>query len=171
MVRLHLCPKITYEQWLLDGAQAIRDRLKPYAKLHRGEALLARVRQALCTALAPYLYRNDLCGLTATAREGEGPSAWLCEGPVPVEPGVEHNPLYLKADGEFAELIEALARSIWTDLRDCVAEPLGDRAYVGLSDALRRWLERSLTAYDTCGLSLYCAEGEVRVLPETTSRS
>jgi hypothetical protein len=95
MVRLHLRPKITYEQWLLDGAQAIRDRLKPYAKLHRGEALLARVRQALCTALAPYLYRNDLCGLTATAREGEGPSAWLCEGPVPVEPGVEHNPLYL----------------------------------------------------------------------------
>jgi hypothetical protein len=87
------------------GAQAIRDRLQPYAKLHHGEALLARVRQALCcTALAPYLYRNDLCGLTATAREGERSSAGLREGYTPVEPGVEHNPLYLKADGEFTEL-------------------------------------------------------------------
>jgi hypothetical protein len=171
MVRLHLRPKITYEAWLLDGAQTIRDRLQPYAKLHHGEALLAHARQALCTALAPSLYRNDLCGLTATAREGERSSAGLREGHTPVEPGVEHNPLYLKADGEFAELIEALAGSIWTELRDCVAEPLGDRAYVGLSDALRRWLERSLIAYDTCGLSLYCAEGEVRVLPEAASRS
>jgi len=171
MVQRHLLPKITYEAWLLDGAQTIRDRLQPYAKLHHGEALLAHAPQALCTALAPYLYRNDLCGLTATAREGERSNAGLREGSTPVEPGVEHNPLYLKADGEFAELIEALARSIWTDLRDCVTEPLGDRAYVGLSDALRRWLERSLIAYDTCGLSLYCAEGEVRVLPEATSRS
>jgi hypothetical protein len=171
MVQRHLRPKITYEAWLLDGAQTIRDRLQPYAKLHHGEALLARARQALGTALAPYLYRNDLCGLTATAREGERSSADLREGYTPVEPGVEHNPLYLKADGEFAELIEALARCIWTDLRDCVTEPLSDRAYVGLSDALRRWLERSLIAYDTCGLSLYCTEGEVRVLPEAASRT
>jgi hypothetical protein len=170
MVRLHLCPEITGEQWLLDGAQSMGERLQPYAEPPHGEALLARTHQALRTALAPYLYRNDLCGLTATAREGEMPSAGLRHGSTPVESGAEHNPLYLKAEGEFAELIETLAGSIWPGLRDCVVGDRGSRAYMELSDALRRWLERSLIAYETCGLSLYCAEGEVQYLPEGASR-
>jgi hypothetical protein len=166
MRRMHLRPEIALEPWLMEAAQTIFERLQPYVKQDHADELFTHTSRAIRTALAPYLYSKDMCTLTATSREGERPSI----GPTAVEPCAEHNPLYLKADGDFEDLLEALAVSIWANLRDHVADHQGGRAYMALSQALRSLLERSLIAYETCGLSPYCTEGEVRVLPEAASR-
>jgi len=74
MLCMHLRPEIALEPWLMEAAQTIFERLQPYVKQDHADELFTHTSRAIRTALAPYLYSNDMCTLTATSREGERPS-------------------------------------------------------------------------------------------------